>query len=227
MSKRNSLHQNITHLLNEINTLNQDMHGRNDLSVLDIDLMRKHVIDLYEQVNQLRLVMKEEVEVEDMVEVEVEIEAAETPVEMAPPIVEEIEKPIAESNTEETPSTENVEEVVQEPIEKIKEPEPKAKKETSTDSHEEEPNDLASKFSNTPISDLKQAISIAKKFEMINSLFGGDVQMYSLAIHHINNLQSGDDAFTYLHQMKQERHWDEEDKNFMELANLVRRRFLG
>ncbi|MDX5320532.1 MAG: hypothetical protein LPK45_05505, partial [Bacteroidota bacterium] len=95
------------------------------------------------------------------------------------------------------------------------------------DSEEEVPNDLASKFSNTPISDLKQAISIAKKFELINTLFSGDVQKYAVTIHQINNFRTGDEAFGLLHQLKDEFAWDEEDKNFVELANLVRRRFLG
>ena len=92
---------------------------------------------------------------------------------------------------------------------------------------EEEANDLASKFSNTPINDMKKAISIAKKFEFINALFAGNVEKYAYSIHHMNNLKSGDEAFNYLHDLRAEYKWDDEDKNFLELANLVRRRYLG
>lgn len=85
--------------------------------------------------------------------------------------------------------------------------------------------DLAGKFGNAPIHDLKKEISIAKKFEFINSLFNGNVEKYAYAIHYINNLKNGDEAFAYLWELKAENDWDEEDDNFLELANMVRRRY--
>ncbi len=261
MTNRKSLHQSIASISQTLSDLNRDMQLRNDLSVLDIDLLRKHSIDLYDAVNQLRLVMKEQVETEETVEIRKEAEVkppaprepeireeprpqpeakTEVPVteeSVSEPVSRFVPDPGAEESSapEETPVEEPEPTAINEEINEEPEPvpvaqtDPEAPKQEnkSTKGDEEEPNDLAYKLGNTPIDDLKQAISIAKKFELINSLFGGDVQKYAYTIHYINNLNSGDEAFEHLHQLKEEHRWDEDDRNFVELANLVRRRFIG
>ena len=281
MANRNNTHESIAALTAQISQLNADLKTRNDVSVLDIDLLRKHTIDLYEEVNRLRLVMKEktadhspltadhglestkikeepiavspkvekETPVPELVE-EIEVEApvskpveeieAEAPV--SKPVEEiEVEAPVSEPVEEEAPTqTQNPEPEtpaapVSEPVEEETPSEEKvlaAEAKVEADAikganNEEEANDLAHKFSNTPINDLKKAISIAKKFEFINALFAGNVEKYAYSIHHMNNLTSGDEAFSYLHDLRSEHKWDDEDKNFLELANLVRRRYLG
>ena len=305
MANRNNTHESIAALTAQISQLNADLKTRNDVSVLDIDLLRKHTIDLYEEVNRLRLVMKEktadhspltadhglestkikeepiavspkvekETPVPELVE-EIEVEApvskpveeieAEAPVskpveeiEVEAPVSEPVEEeaptqtqnpepetpaaPVSEPVEEETPArTQNPEpntstKPVSEPVEEETPSEEKvlaAEAKVEADAikganNEEEANDLAHKFSNTPINDLKKAISIAKKFEFINALFAGNVEKYAYSIHHMNNLTSGDEAFSYLHDLRSEHKWDDEDKNFLELANLVRRRYLG
>lgn len=287
MANRNNTHESIATLSTHISQLNADLKTRNDVSVLDIDLLRKHTIDLYEEVNRLRLVMKE-----DVVAIETEntpaIPVAESPekeeekeeevekvVEPAPIEVPEKEEPevpltpepdkIEHDSPNEVPERHEPERIAPNPPTEVPEPNspdpvlpnPKAleingkvhPEETETlvhseenvlaaeakveadaiksASNEEEANDLAHKFSNTPINDLKKAISIVKKFEFINALFAGNVEKYAYSIHHMNNLVSGDEAFTYLHDLRSEYKWDDEDKNFLELANLVRRRYLG
>jgi len=268
MANRNNTHESIAAFAAQITELNTDLTARKELSVLDIDLLRKHMIDLYEEVNRLRLVMKE-VKVKDKVEDKVEIEEARD--KNPSPIAETDPEPVEAPTPEEVPVHEPVKEVpvhepvkevpVHEPVKEVPVPEPvkevpvhepvkevpvhepaevpnaeetlqKAEAKVEADaiksaSNEEEANDLASKFSNTPINDLKKAISIVKKFEFINALFQGNVEKYAYSIHHMNNLQSGDDAFTYLHDLRTEYKWEDEDKNFLELANLVRRRYLG
>ncbi|TNE80216.1 MAG: hypothetical protein EP332_08570 [Bacteroidetes bacterium] len=92
---------------------------------------------------------------------------------------------------------------------------------------EEEPTDLAGKFSATPIADIKQSISIAKKFEYINTLFQGNVEKYSRSIVNLNSMRNGDEAFEELNRLRRELGWEEEDANYLELANLIRRRYLG
>ena len=250
MANRNNTHESIAAFAAQITELNTDLTARKELSVLDIDLLRKHMIDLYEEVNRLRLVMKE-VKVKDKVEDKVEIEEARD--KNPSPIAETDPEPVEAPTPEEVPVHEPVKEVpvpepvkevpVHEPVKEVPVHEPaevpnaeetlqKAEAKVEADaiksaSNEEEANDLASKFSNTPINDLKKAISIVKKFEFINALFQGNVEKYAYSIHHMNNLQSGDDAFTYLHDLRTEYKWEDEDKNFLELANLVRRRYLG
>lgn len=87
-------------------------------------------------------------------------------------------------------------------------------------------NDLASKLQQSPIHDLKKAISINKKFEFINELFKGDHEKYAKAIHYMNGLTSGAVAKEHLNQLKREYNWNEEDRLYIELANLVDRRFM-
>ena len=323
MANRKNIQENIQRVTGKITELNADLRSRKELSVLDIDLLRKHVIDLYDEVNHLRLVMKEsmdhgpwtmeerkaepaaeaESEVEDEEnggqgdnnrvrhtersrsktdnhetsgdegkrnveemrsendedatkvrhlseepvlslskerttdpESEVNLEAltkAENQVEseaeveaMVEAIVEE-DLPNEETQNPE-PITQNPEPITQNPEIKLAAAEAKAEADAiKAAQNPEEANDLAFKFSNTPIHDLKKAISIAEKFEFINSLFGGNVEKYAYSIHHLNNLNNGDEAFTYLHDLRIEWKWDDEDKNFQKLANLIRRRFLG
>ncbi|KAB2918029.1 MAG: hypothetical protein F9K23_02455 [Bacteroidetes bacterium] len=78
----------------------------------------------------------------------------------------------------------------------------------------------------TPIHDLKKAISINKKFEFINQLFKGDHEAYAKSIHYINGLTNGNEADTFFRNLKREFSWDEENKLFLELADMVRRRFM-
>ncbi len=299
MANRKSIQQNIQHISGKITEFNADLQSRKELSVLDIDLLRKHVIDLYDEVNHLRLVMKEtidhgpwtmeerkakpaaeaESEVgdeetggqgddnrvrhlsgepvlslskesktdkhetqgdEEMRSEDNNIEAlskAETKVE-AEAEVEALVEAIVEEKLPDDAVTQNPEPITQNPLPaealakegEIKLAAAEAKVEADAIKaamNPEEANDLAFKFSNTPIHDLKKAISIAEKFEFINSLFGGNVEKYAYSIHHLNNLDNGDEAFTYLHDLRMEWKWDDEDKNFQKLANLIRRRFLG
>lgn len=92
--------------------------------------------------------------------------------------------------------------------------------------HKPEGNDLASKLQQTPIHDLKKAISINKKFEFINQLFSGDHESYTKSVHYINGLNSGHDATMFFNNLKREYAWDEENKLFLEFSDLVRRRFM-
>ena len=244
MANRNNTHESIAALTAQISQLNADLKTRNDVSVLDIDLLRKHTIDLYEEVNRLRLVMKEKTADHSPLTADHGLESTkikEEPIAVSPKVEKETPVPeLVEEIEVEAPVSKPVEEIeveapVSEPVEEETPSEEKvlaAEAKVEADAikganNEEEANDLAHKFSNTPINDLKKAISIAKKFEFINALFAGNVEKYAYSIHHMNNLTSGDEAFSYLHDLRSEHKWDDEDKNFLELANLVRRRYLG
>lgn len=274
MTNRKSTQENIQRISRQIAEFNAELMQKSPLALLDIDLLRKYTIDLYDEVNNLRLVMKETMdhgpltieerkaepaaEAESVVLVEemrgnedeeankvrhTERSRSTTGPETVPTeALEALTK--AEINVEAEAEVEAmVEAIVEEEVEEemsnaqspIPNPEIKlaaAEAKVEADAikaalNPEEANDLAFKFSNTPIHDLKKAISIAEKFEFINSLFGGSVEKYAYSIHHINNLNNGDEAFAYLHDLRTEWKWDDEDKNFLKLANLIRRRFLG
>lgn len=277
MTNRKSTQENIQRISRQIADFNAELIKKNPLALLDIDLLRKYTIDLYDEVNQLRLVMKEnldgemvrqetvrpvEVEVEIKVDekvsgqnpepdthnpeplnlealtkAEIEVEAEAEVEAMVDVIVEEESEEEARLTSAPLSMTDITDDETPEPETLNPEPGPEIKLAAAEAKVEadainaalnpEEANDLAYKFSNSPIHDLKKAISIAKKFEFINSLFGGNVEKYAYSIHHINNLNNGDEAFTYLHDLRKEWKWDDEDKNFQELANLIRRRYLG
>lgn len=291
MSKRSQIHQEIESLSQKLQSTNQVLAGSDELSMLDIDLLRKTTIEIYDLVNNLRLVMHEkasrnleaeleaakalaaeaeakakaeveaakvlaaeaeakfeaevkakaeqearekaEGEAKDKVEVE-EAPVMEDAVPVEEPAIEElvvVEEPVVEETIVETETL--VEEPVAEaePIEEeiipTEEPVVETAAPKNTPIFEEEPTDLAGKFSATPIADIKQSISIAKKFEYINTLFQGNVEKYSRSIVNLNSMRNGDEAFDELNRLRRELGWEEEDANYLELANLIRRRYLG
>lgn len=90
-----------------------------------------------------------------------------------------------------------------------------------------ESNDLASKLTQTPIPDLKKAISIHKKFEFINKLFNGNHEAYTRHVHLLNTCKNSDEAETiFFDQLQKEYKWDLEDPLTIEFADLIRRRYL-
>jgi len=248
MANRITIHQEIKDLCKKLKDTNKFLSESNDISLLDIDLLRKTSIEIYDRINQLRLVMSEKVEELKKTEPPVqpktsevkkpEVKVDETPAE---PKKEEVKK--SEPEVKEEPQAETIipekEELKESKVEEKPTPiedeapkeEPKPKPqlvmEDQEEEEEDEPQDLASRFGSSPIKDLKREISIAKKFEFINSLFHGNMEVYAHSIHQMNGADSGDAAFGLLNELREEFGWEEEDKNYMELANLIRRRYLN
>lgn len=158
----------------------------------------------------------------------------EAPVEKPqPPVVEPTEEktppqPPVEPPTPPAPPTPPPPPVVEkkeEPVAKAKE-EPKKEPSLNERHQPAEKHDLASKMQQTPIHDLKKAISINKKFEFINQLYKGDHEAYAKSIHYINGLSNGAEANTFFNNLKKQFGWDEENKLYLELADMVKRRFM-
>jgi hypothetical protein len=154
----------------------------------------------------------------------------EKPVVIAPPPVVVEEKPVTPAPV--TPPT-----PIEKPIAPVAKPVAPAAEKTLGDEKEErslndrlhvtsEGNDIASKMQQTPIHDLKKAISINKKFEFINQLFKGDHEAYAKSIHYINGLTNGAEANTFFNNLRKQFNWEEENKLFTELAEMIRRRFM-
>ena len=85
---------------------------------------------------------------------------------------------------------------------------------------------LRKKLQNTPISNLKSHISIAKKFEYISQMFDGDKTAYDEAIDFLNTAASGKDAQLKLNELTTIYKWDLEDKSIIKFIELVERRYL-
>ncbi len=85
----------------------------------------------------------------------------------------------------------------------------------------------AEKSKETPIKDLSKAISIGKKFEFINLLFGGNSDAYKNCINNLQNSDSYDNAISYLEtEISNTPDWEENEKLGSEFFALVRRRFM-
>jgi len=281
MAKRSELHEQIKLLSAKLLEFNENFRNQPELQLLDIDLLRKNTIELYEAINLLRLSKNDFVESEtslkqpaDSIEDSIQILPVDNRVSIIQPAVEEIPEIITELPIEKVvpkeiePSLPKTIELFEtEPLVKVQdalqkaEPEPEVIAQVSEPEAEtkvkveeiieekqpavierirvaeqttirfeepkkEEKEDIATRYSGSPLEDLKKAISIAKKFEFINALFQANVEAYSRAIHNLNMQITGDDAFNHLNRLREEYNWEEEDENYLELADLVRRRFL-
>ena len=85
---------------------------------------------------------------------------------------------------------------------------------------------LRKKLQSTPIKDLKDEISIAKKFEYITFMFEGKNEKYEEAIKILNNCESGEEAKNKLNEYSTKYDWDLENKSIIKFVELVERRYL-
>ena len=270
MSNRTELHDKIQQITAKIIDLNSQFAKAERLTELDIDLLRRYTVDLYDAMHQLTpgqtqppvvtvpptpkvqpVVQEEKKEVPPtIVANEPKAESTPLPEKQEIPVVEEpqpvepvvVEEPIAvETPDEPEPQVEEpVAETAPQPVDEVEEtptptppPAPKAAEEEETKEtslndllQKTEGNDLVSKLQQTPIHDLKKAISINKKFEFINQLFKGDHEAYTKSVHYINGLSTGNEATSFFNSLRKQYVWNDEDKLFLEFADLVRRRFM-
>ncbi len=90
----------------------------------------------------------------------------------------------------------------------------------------EEEVSLRKKLQNSPIEDIKSHISIAKKFEYISNMFGGDSEAYNSAIDKLNSCEDGGIARQKLNEYTTNYQWDLEDKSIIKFIELVERRYI-
>lgn len=91
---------------------------------------------------------------------------------------------------------------------------------------EKEDKSLASKLLLTPVKDLKAAIGINDKFKFMNELFEGSMNDYNQAIETLNNFSSSDEAMDCLDSLCLSYKWKTDSASYLELKNLVTRRYL-
>lgn len=83
--------------------------------------------------------------------------------------------------------------------------------------------DLASKYIDKPISNIKAAININDKIWFIKELFNGDTDLYNKSLKEINDLYTLDEALSYLNRKFT---WDQDSESFQSFLELVFRRFV-
>jgi len=201
---RDNVHDRIDELLGllSINNNRLSLHGER-LSQLDIDVLRKQCIELYEQINTLAIVGRRTKNVETAPVI--------PPVKPTPkPIVKPKPKVVVEQKPEpkpiiETPKVEPTVEVVKETPKPKKAP-PKVKKVV-----EAEIQSLFEKFNSKPIASIPKAISVAKRFEFQSNFFDGDFKAYNEFMGKLDNAENREAAFEVYTDYKTRLEWDNEE----------------
>ncbi len=87
-----------------------------------------------------------------------------------------------------------------------------------------EQKDLASKLQQNPIEDLTKAIKLNDKIWFINTLFGGDADLYRETVNRINQMDSLDEALQFLELNFK---FDQREDSFKSFIEFIYRRFLN
>lgn len=86
--------------------------------------------------------------------------------------------------------------------------------------------EIASFLTDTPVKDLKKAISVNDRIVFLNDLFRGDVDMYERSIKTINNFRILAEAEYWIErELKIKLGWDEKAATVQHFNQLVKRRF--
>lgn len=200
---RDSIHQRIDELLGLLSIHNSRLSLHTErLSQLDIDVLRKQCIDLYDQVNMLALQGKIKSQT-PKVEAPQQEEIPASPIQAKPEQqqvaeavkIEEVAEPIQEAAIE--PPKEKKKEVVS----------PKK----STKPAEDEMLSLFEKFSSKPIASIPKAISVAKRFEFQSVFFDGEAGDYNGFMAKLDAAEHREEAFGIYHEYKVRLLWDNEE----------------
>ncbi|MDA8886431.1 hypothetical protein OAD66_08710 [Bacteroidia bacterium] len=211
---RENIHIKIDELLGLLSIHNSrlSLHAEK-ISHLDIDVLRKQCIDLYDEVNKLALqgkirTAKQSVQEAKPVEVEAPLSTprVEKPIEPKPVEVEKIPEPIVVA-VEPTPTAET------KPSKQV--PKPKV---------DDEMLSLFEKFSSTSIKSIPKALSVAKRFEFQSAFFDGEAKEYNQFMSSLDNADEREAAFKIYHEYKIKLEWDNEDLKD-ELKALIYRKY--
>lgn len=208
---RDSIHHRIDELLGLLSIHNSRLSLHTEkLSQLDIDVLRKQCIDLYDQVNMLALQGKIKIQApEPQAKV-----AAQAPEVVAAPLLEAKPEPavVVEAKTASIPEPK-----VEPVVEAIREvPKPKkqpthTEKKIPQSSAEDEMLSLFEKFSSKPIDSVPKAISLAKRFEFQSVFFDGEPKEYNSFMAQIDGASDREAAFEIYHEYKTRLNWDNEE----------------
>lgn len=220
---REKTHRKIDELATLISVNNNRMLLHEErIPQLDIDLLRKNAIELYEAINILHIQnLKDKRSAALLEEASVVEPEKEVPVEPIEKIEEPVKEHITETHPEEELKAEN-EPVVEKPqprpvVEKAKKPE---KAENSDKQH------LYEKLTRSSIESIKKSISISKRYEVQAALFKNDPDAYNEAINRLDSCETAKEALNYLNsELKTSYDWDDEDPLVEELYTLVERRY--
>lgn len=236
---RDIIHSEIDELLQKLSNHNSRLSLHTEkISQLDIDVLRKQCIDLYDQVNLLALkgrnVSRPLTNVAESQEpARITLPVAPDSVDMETPkpeVTQLVQVPVAETPKPEVPKSEPVAveapKAADKPIPKAEPAQPADVADTPKEEvapftmpkapvHKPKPDDemlsLFEKFSSQPIDSIPKAISLAKRFEFQNELFDGEATTYNRFMAELDNAASREDAFRIYHTAKAKYKWENEE----------------
>ncbi len=90
-----------------------------------------------------------------------------------------------------------------------------------------EPKELSERLSQSPIKDLTKALAINDRLLYVSQLFDNQQTNFTVALNHLNQLNSYDEAVSYLSTFAEENDWTDEEKidTATSFAKLVKRRY--
>ncbi|HAV25737.1 MAG TPA: hypothetical protein DCX01_06130 [Bacteroidetes bacterium] len=201
---RDSIHQRIDELLGLLSIHNSRLSLHTErLSQLDIDVLRKQCIDLYDQVNMLALQGKIKSHIPKVAAQKQEVTPA-APIQTKPE-----EQQVAEA----VKAEEVAEPIKVAAIESPKEEKNEAvnPKKSAKPVAEDEMLSLFEKFSSKPIASIPKAISVAKRFEFQSAFFDGEASEYNGFMAKLDAAEHREEAFEIYREYKVRLRWDNEE----------------
>ena len=215
MNTREEIHETIDELLGQLSIHNNRLSLHEEkLSQLDIDVLRKLCIDLYDKVNRLVLEGK----------LSGSAAKAEQPVQKEKASVPEPakeEEPIAEPVAQ---KEEVAEDTVKQAAPEVELKQEQKKAPAKPQKHDAEMISLFEKFNSKPIDEINKAISISKRFEFQNNFFDGDSKNYKAFIDQLDQAGDREAAFEIYHDYKNRLNWENEELKD-ELKSLLYRKY--
>ena len=213
MSREKS-HQKIDELLGllSINNSRLSLHSER-LSQLDIDVLRKQCIDLYEEINKLALLGKNRKKRKQQPDLNLSVDetiASKPQKQESAPVKKEektepIEKRVKTVNQKQSNSGQRG-------------------RSKQANQEEDEMLSLFEKFSSKPIASIPKAISVGKRFEFQSNFFEGDSKEYNEFMKKLDEASDREAAFEIYHDYKNKGEWDNEELKD-ELKALMYRKF--
>lgn len=228
--------KNTKALIQEINQQLENLEAGN-LSLKDLNELVDNGNALYEQLLILRYKAYDKTDEEVIESFEEPVKEVEQPKEVEKPMETAFDFTAMNQETKTNDDQPSFDFTIDEEVEKEPEsiqvdPEPKNSPVKESNSlndvlkSEDDELSLRKKFQNSPVADLKSNISIAKKFEYINSMFAGDSKAYEESLEFLNTCATGNDARQKLNELTTKYEWDLEDKSIIKFIELVERRYL-
>jgi hypothetical protein len=226
---RENIHIKIDELLEVLSMHNGRLSLHTEkLSQLDIDVLRKQCIDLYDQVNLLAL--KGKMVAKPSVQKITEQESS-----FVPAAIKQIstEVPVTKNKITEAAKDEDLKvtsgDGTPATVAEIIEPEvvviPEAKLPIKKEKMEDDMLSLFEKFSNQPIGSIPKAISLAKRFELQSEFFKGEAAAYNTFMAELDNASNREQAFEIYQAAKEKYQWENEELRD-ELKVLMYRKYL-